>query len=185
MFKIDYALDGPVPGTAGAVHHAATVHLGGTLDEVAQSEAATNAGKTPAAPYALCAQQSQFDDSRAPPGHHTFWAYCHVPNGNNDDLTAVLEAQIDRFAPGFSRHVLARSVKRTADFEASNASYVGGDISAGAVAGLELFARPTFRWPYTTPNPKVLICSSSAPPGPGVHGMCGYWAAQVALQRLR
>lgn len=185
VFKVDYALDAPVPWSASAARDAATIHLGGTLEEVIESEAAPSAGRTSRKPYVLCAQQSQFDDSRAPHGQHTFWAYCHVPNGNNDDLTSVLEAQIERFAPGFSQHVLHRSVKRSGDFETSNASYVGGDISGGSVGGLQLFARPTLRLPYTTPNPRLLICSSSAPPGPAVHGMCGHWAAKLAIKRLR
>ena len=185
VFKIDYALDAPVPWASEAAARAATIHVGGTLDQVAESEASPAAGRTPREPYVLCAQQSLFDDTRAPAGLHTFWAYCHTPNGNDEDLTDVLEAQLEKYAPGFRRHVLARSVKRNVDVEAGNASYVGGDISGGAVSGLQLFARPTLRMPYSTPNPKILICSSSAPPGPGVHGMCGYWAATEALKRLR
>ncbi len=184
VFKIDYALDGPVPWASPQAARAATVHVGGPLDDLVDSEAGPSAGKVASKPYVLCAQQSLFDQTRAPEGHHTFWAYCHTPNGNNDDLTDVLEAQLERFAPGFKKRVLARSIKRNVDVEAGNASYVGGDISGGSVGGLQLFARPTVRMPYTTPNPKILICSSSAPPGPGVHGMCGYWAAKLALNRL-
>ncbi|MBL9037087.1 MAG: NAD(P)/FAD-dependent oxidoreductase [Archangium sp.] len=185
VFKLDYALDAPMPWSAPGAHDAATLHLGGTLAELVESEAAPAAGREPKAPYVLVAQQSRFDDSRAPAGHHTLWAYCHVPNGSTVDMTSRIEAQLERFAPGFRRHVIARHAKHTGDLEAGNASYVGGDISGGSVGGLQLFARPTFRLPYTTPNEGIFICSSSAPPGPGVHGMCGFWAAQAAMKRLR
>ncbi len=185
VFKIDYALDGPMPWRNAEVARAATVHVGGTLDELRESEAAPEAGRVPTAPYVLCAQQSLFDPTRAPPGHHTFWAYCHVPNGNDDDLRPALEAQLERFAPGFSDRVLHRSIKRGGDFEKANQSQLGGDIAGGTLTGLHLLVRPTLRLPYTTPNERILICSGSAPPGPGVHGMCGYGAAEVAKKRLR
>jgi phytoene dehydrogenase-like protein len=185
VFKVDYALSGPMPWRARDCARAATVHLGGTLREVADSEAALADGQVPERPYVLVAQQSLFDDTRAPPGQHTLWAYCHVPNGSSVDATPYIEAQLERFAPGFSKRVLARHAKGPADFEATNASYLGGDISGGAVEGLQLFFRPVPGPPYVTPNPRILLCSSSTPPGPAVHGMCGYWAAQVALERLR
>lgn len=185
VFKLDYALSAPMPWLARECLRAGTVHLGGTLKELTESEAAPSAGRVPERPYVLVAQQSLFDGTRAPPGQHTLWAYCHVPNGSTEDATRVIEAQLERYAPGFQRLVLARHAKGTVDFEASNASYVGGDISGGAVEGLQIFLRPTLAPPYTTPNRRVLLCSSSTPPGPAVHGMCGYWAAQVALKRLR
>lgn len=184
VFKIDYALSGPMPWTAPEAHRAATLHLGGTMRELTESEAQLARGECPSRPYVLVAQQSRFDDSRAPAGQHTLWAYCHVPNGSDADLTEALEAQLERFAPGFRRLVLARSVRRTSHFEAGNAAYVGGDISGGSVAGAQLFFRPT-PWLHRTPNPRILLCGASTPPGPAVHGMCGYWAAQVALERLR
>lgn len=185
VFKVDYALDGPVPWLAKDCARAATVHLGGTMPELAKSEAAPAEGRVPEKPYVLVAQQSLFDETRAPAGHHTLWAYCHVPNGSTEDATPHIEAQLDRFAPGWSKRVLARHAKGPQGFEATNASYLGGDISGGAVEGLQLLFRPVPGPPYVTPNPKVLLCSSSTPPGPAVHGMCGYWAAQVALERLR
>jgi len=185
VFKLDYALSGPMPWARPECAKAPTVHLGGTLDELTASEAAPAAGRVPEKPYVLVAQQSLFDASRAPPGQHTLWAYCHVPNGSTEDATAAIEAQLERHAPGFSRLVLARAVRRPADLEAHNASCVGGDISGGAVDGRQLFVRPAWGRPYATPNPRVLLCSSSAPPGPGVHGMCGFWAAELALKRLR
>lgn len=181
VFKLDYALSGPMPWRSADCSGAATLHLGGTLPELAESEARLSRGEPPERPYVLVAQQSLFDDSRAPEGRHTLWAYCHVPNASDLDVTAQLEAQLERYAPGFQRLVLAKTAKRTSQMESMNAAYVGGDISGGAVEGLQVFLRPS----YATPNPKVLLCSSSAPPGPGVHGMCGYWAAQVALKKLR
>jgi phytoene dehydrogenase-like protein len=185
VFKLDYAMDAPMPWAAPVAHRTSCLHVCGDAEAVAESEAAPAAGRSPERPYVLVAQHTPFDGSRAPAGQHTLWAYCHVPNGSTEDLTARIEAQLERFAPGFKKHVLARHVKRPADFEATNASYVGGDISAGAVEGLQLFFRPTVGLPYVTPNRAVLLCSASAPPGPGVHGMSGYWAAQVALSRLR
>ncbi len=185
VFKLDYALSGPMPWQAKGCERAGTVHLGGTLAEVTASEAAIAAGHVSEHPFTLVAQHTLFDPSRAPAGQHTLWAYCHVPNGSPVDATATIERQFDRFAPGWRSLVLKRAAKGTREVEATNASYVGGDISAGAVDGLQLFFRPTLGLPYVTPNPKVLLCSQSAPPGPGVHGMCGFHAAQVAIQRLR
>lgn len=185
VFKLDYALSGPVPWLAKECARAATVHVGGTMQELANSEAAHAEGRVPERPYVLLAQQSLFDETRAPEGRHTLWAYCHVPNGSEEDATPYIEAQLERFAPGFSQRVLARHAKGPAGLEATNASYLGGDISGGAVEGLQLLFRPLPGPPYVTPNSRILLCSSSAPPGPAVHGMCGYWAAQVALGRLR
>ncbi len=185
VFKLDYALSGPMPWTAPEAHHAATLHLGGAMPELAASEAQVARGEAPTRPFVLAAQQSRFDDTRAPPGQHTLWAYCHVPNGSDLDLTEALEAQLERFAPGFSRLVLARAAKRTSHFEAMNAAYVGGDISGGAVDGSQLVFRPAPGFSHSTPNPRLILCGSSTPPGPAVHGMCGYWASRVALERLR
>ena len=184
VFKLDYALRGPMPWKQAACLRAATLHLGGTLEEITESEAAVADGRVPERPYVLVAQQSLFDDTRAPAGQHTLWAYCHLPNGSTVDATAVIERQLERFAPGFQDLVLARHVKSPRDFEDGNSSYVGGDISGGAVDELQSFFRPTLGMPYTTPNPRLLICSSSAPPGPGVHGMSGFHAASLALKRL-
>lgn len=185
VFKVDYALDGPVPWAAQACARAGTVHLGGTFDQVAESEQAMAEGRIPERPYVLVAQQSLFDDARAPAGHHTLWAYCHVPNGSTVDMIERIESQLERFAPGFRRHVLARSSRTPAMLEAYNSNSAGGDISAGAVEGAQLFFRPTRAFvPYRTPNPRVFLCSASAPPGPGVHGMCGWHAAQHALRAL-
>jgi|APLak6261679142_1056127.scaffolds.fasta_scaffold00015_76 phytoene dehydrogenase-like protein len=184
VFKLDYALSGPMPWLAEASRHAATLHLGGRLPEIAESEARLARGELPERPYVLVAQQSLFDDTRAPSGQHTLWAYCHVPNGSDVDATREIELQLERYAPGFQKLVLAKTAKRTSHMEEMNAAYVGGDISGGAVEGLQIFMRPAVGFSYATPNPKLLICSSSTPPGPAVHGMCGYWAAQTALQRL-
>ena len=181
-FKVDWALDGPIPWKAEACQRAATVHLGGTFDEIAAGEAAVWRGEHPARPYVLVAQQSVFDPTRAPPGKHTSWAYCHVPVGSTVDMTVAIEGQLERFAPGFRDRILARSVLRPADFEHHNANYVGGDISGGVMDVWQLFTRPTVRLsPYSTPAKDVFICSSSTPPGAGVHGMCGYHAAQAVL----
>ncbi len=185
VFKIDYALSGPMPWLAPEARHAATLHLGGRLPELAESEARLSRGEAPVNPYVLVAQQSLFDDTRAPAGQHTLWAYCHVPNGSDLDATEALEAQLERAAPGFQSLVLHRTAKRTSHFEAMNAAYVGGDISGGSVDGVQSLLRPTPFPSHATPNSRVFICSSSTPPGPAVHGMCGYWAAQSALKRLR
>ena len=173
-----------MPWTNEACRRAGTLHVGGTLAMVAQSENETNDGTAPERPYVLVAQQSVFDDTRAPAGKHTLWAYCHVPNNSTFDMTQRMEAQLERFAPGFKKLVLHRATKRPQDFEAGNANYEGGDISAGSISGLQLFFRPTLSaTPWATPNPKVFLCSAASPPGPGVHGMCGFWAARTALDR--
>jgi phytoene dehydrogenase-like protein len=183
VFKVDYALSGPVPWTADACRRAGTVHLGGTLPEVAASEAAVVAGRHPERPFVLVGQQSLVDPGRAPEGKQTLWAYCHVPNGSRVDMTAAIEGQIERFAPGFRDVVLERAVRGPAALEAENPNYVGGDINGGAADLRQMIARPAARiTPYTTPNPRVFLCSSSTPPGGGVHGMCGYHAARAALR---
>lgn len=185
VFKVDYALDGPIPWAAPAAARAATVHVGGTLDEVAASERAL-AGDAPAErPFCLVAQQSLFDETRAPAGKHTAWVYCHVPAGCEVDMTARIEAQMERFAPGFRDLVRARAVHGPAAFERYNENYVGGDIAGGANDWIQIFARPVASLnPYATPNPALYLCSSSTPPGGGVHGMCGYHAAAAALARV-
>lgn len=181
-FKVDYALDGPVPWADPACLRAGTVHLGGTLAEIAAGERAVARGETPERPLTLVAQQSLFDPTRAPAGKHTLWAYCHVPHGSSVDMTARIEAQIERFAPGFRERVLARHISGPADLERYNANYIGGDINGGLQNMGQLFTRPTLALdPYRTPAEGLYICSSSTPPGGGVHGMCGYWAAQSAL----
>jgi phytoene dehydrogenase-like protein len=185
VFKLDYALDGPVPWTAAGCAGAGTLHLGGTLEEIAESERQTTAGLPPTRPYLLVAQHTAFDPSRAPAGKHTLWVYAHVPNGSDFDMTERIEAQIERFAPGFGRLVLARSTRTPKDVAAANANHEGGDISGGAVDGLQLFFRPRMALrPWRTPDPRIFLCSSSTPPGPGVHGMCGYWAAREALHTV-
>lgn len=185
VFKIDYAVDGPIPWRAPECLRAGTVHVGGTLEEIAAAEAATWRGEHPQQPFVLVAQQSLFDPTRAPEGKHTVWAYCHVPHGSTEDMTDRLEAQIERFAPGFRDRILARHTLTAADMEAYNPNYVGGDINAGVQDLRQLFTRPTARLnPYTTPARDLYLCSSSTPPGGGVHGMCGYYAARAALQRL-
>ena len=185
VFKIDYALDGPVPWTVEACRRAGTVHVGGTLAEVAHAEAEVARGRHPERPFVLAAQQSVIDTHRAPDGRHTFWAYCHVPRGSTRDMTGAIEAQLERFAPGFSDVVLARTVTTSAELDAYNPNCVGGDIAGGATDGLQLIFRPMISThPYRTPAPGIFLCSSSTPPGGGVHGMCGYWAAQDALRHL-
>lgn len=184
VFKLDLALDGPIPWTAPECLRAGTVHVGGTLAEVAAAEAAVARGEHPERPFVLLAQQSLFDPARAPAGKQTVWAYCHVPNGSTVDMTDRIEAQIERFAPGFRDRILARGVLTPADLERRNANNVGGDINGGAQDLRQLFTRPVARFsPYTTPNPRLFLCSSSTPPGGGVHGMCGYFAARAALKR--
>jgi phytoene dehydrogenase-like protein len=173
-FKLDIALDGPIPWRAPECGRAGTVHLGGTLEEIAQWER-THTG----APFVLLAQQSLFDPTRAPAGKHTVWAYCHVPNGSNDDYTDAIEHQIERFAPGFRARILARHVLTPAKLEARNANIVGGDIGGGSMDLGQLFLRPN-RHMYRTPLPGVYLCSSATPPGGGVHGMCGYFAVRAA-----
>jgi phytoene dehydrogenase-like protein len=183
VFKLDWALDGPIPWAAEECRRAATVHLGGPFEEIADSERAPWEGRHAERPYVLLTQPSLFDDSRAPAGKHTAWAYCHVPNGSTDDLTDRMEAQVERFAPGFRNLVLARSATATADFERRNANIVGGDINGGAMDLGQLFFRPVRKLvPYRTPLSGVYLCSASTPPGGGVHGMCGQSAALVALR---
>ena len=181
-FKIDYALDGPVPWRNEGCRRAGTVHVGGTAEEIASAEAEVASGRHPDRPFVLVAQQSIVDPSRAPDGKHTLWAYCHVPNGSTVDMTDAIERQIERFAPGFRDLVLGRHVAGPAWFEAHDHAYVGGDISGGAHDGLQLLFRPLLGRPYRTPNPTIFLCSASTPPGGGVHGMCGFHAAQVALR---
>lgn len=182
-FKLDWALDGPIPWKAPQCGRAATVHLGGTFEEIAVAERAVWQGEHPDRPFVLLAQQSLFDPTRAPAGKHTGWAYCHVPNGSTFDMSARIEAQVERFAPGFRDRILARHVITPADFERGNANYVGGDISGGVMDIWQLFTRPALRIdPYSTPAKGIYVCSSSTPPGPGVHGMCGYRAAQSVLR---
>ena len=185
VFKIDWALDAPIPWTAAECGEAGTVHLGGTLEEIADAEAAVWRGEHPERPFVLLAQPTMFDNTRAPSGKHVAWAYCHVPNGSDFEMTERIEAQVERFAPGFRERVLSRSVMSPSDVEAYNANYVGGDIGGGANTLRQLFARPVSAIaPYRTPIKGVYLCSASTPPGAGVHGMCGYWAARDALKRL-
>jgi len=182
-FKLDYALSAPIPWTNPDARRAGCLHLGGTLQEIAHAEAEVNRGRHPDRPFVLVGQQSLADPSRAPEGQHTLWAYCHVPQGSTVDMTDAVERQIERFAPGFRDVVLARSTIDNAEFEAYNPNYVGGDIAGGSHGGLQLVMRPRpGLHPYTTPNPRVLMCSASTPPGGGVHGMCGLHAANAALR---
>ena len=183
--KVDWALSGPVPWQAAACQEAGTVHLGGTLAEVAHSEAEVAAGRLPDRPYCIVAQPGVVDPTRAPAGQHTLWGYCHVPSGSTADASGLIEAQIERFAPGFRDLILARSVRTAADMEQHNPNYVGGDINGGAGTLAQTLMRPTPRWnPYRTAIPGVYLCSSSTPPGGGVHGMCGAGAARAALADL-
>ncbi len=183
VYKIDWALDDPIPFTAEACRTAGTVHLGNTFREIENSEALTWRGKHVKNPFVLLAQQSLFDSSRAPFGKHTAWAYCHVPQGSTEDMTAAVEGQIERFAPGFRERILSRHVFNSNEFEKYNPNYIGGDINGGAIDIRQLFTRPALRWsPYRTSTKGIYICSSSTPPGGGVHGMCGYHAAKRALR---
>jgi phytoene dehydrogenase-like protein len=186
VFKADYALDGPIPWRAGACLRAGTVHVGGTMEEIAAGEAAPWRGEHPERPFVIVAQQSLFDSTRAPEGKHTAWAYCHVPHGSTEDMADRLEAQIERFAPGFRERILARRVVTAAGMEVYNPNYVGGDINAGVQDLRQLFTRPVARLdPYTTPAKDLYLCSSSTPPGGGVHGLCGYFAARSVLGHRR
>ncbi|MGL4608071.1 MAG: phytoene desaturase family protein [Trueperaceae bacterium] len=183
VFKLDYALRETVPWQDKNCLRTATVHLGGTLEEIALSEYQMGQGQHPEKPYVLVAQQSLFDDTRAPTGQHTLWAYCHVPHGSTVDMTAQIESQLERFAPGFKDVVLARHSMNTKDMQMYNANYIGGDINGGAADLLQLLKRPTLGLnPYRTPLRGVYLCSSSTPPGGGVHGMCGYHAARNVLR---
>ncbi|MBN9384545.1 MAG: NAD(P)/FAD-dependent oxidoreductase [Chitinophagaceae bacterium] len=183
VFKIDWALDGEIPFKAAVCRTTGTVHIGNTLEEMVASEQLTWEGGHPEKPFVLLAQQSLFDPSRAPEGKHTAWAYCHVPNGSRNDMTAAIEGQIERFAPGFRDRVLARHVMDTEQMESYNANYIGGDINGGAIDIGQLFTRPALRYsPYRTSEKGIYICSAASPPGGGVHGMCGYHAARRALK---
>lgn len=185
VFKVDWALGGPIPWRDERCGEASTVHVGGTLAEIAAAEAAVWRGEHPERPFVLVVQQSHFDPARAPAGKHTGYAYCHVPAGSTRDLTEVVERQIERFAPGFRERVLGRHVMTTADIERENANAVGGAITGGVADLGQFFTRPVARLdPYATPNPRIFICSASTPPGGGVHGMCGWFAARRALRRL-
>ena len=185
VFKIDWSLDGPIPWKAKECAQAATVHLGGHIEEIARAEDEMWRGRHPERPFVLVAQQSLFDETRAPAGKHTGWAYCHVPHGSELDMTERIEQQIERFAPGFRDLVRTRRTINTAQLEAHNPNMIGGDIGGGSNELLQFMARPVARFdPYSTPNERIYLCSSSAPPGGGVHGMCGYLAAQSALKRL-
>lgn len=184
-FKVDWALDGPTPWTAPECARAATVHLGGTLEEIAASEAAHVRGALHERPFVLFVQPTLFDATRAPAGKHTAWAYCHVPHGFTGDALERIECQVERYAPGFRERILARSVLTPADLERRNANLVGGDISGGVMDLPQIFARPVARpTPYRTPLPGVFLCSSSTPPGGGVHGMSGHLAARAALAEV-
>ena len=185
VFKVDFALDGPVPWEAGECLRAGTIHLGGTLAEISAGEAAVARGEHPERPFVLLAQQSLFDRTRSPEGKHTVWAYCHVPNGSTFDMTARIEGQIERFAPGFRDRILAKRTFGPADLERQNANLVGGDINGGYMDIRQFVARPFPRPnPYSTPAPGLYICSSSTPPGGGVHGLGGFLAARSALRYL-
>ncbi|HVS66729.1 MAG TPA: NAD(P)/FAD-dependent oxidoreductase [Thermoanaerobaculia bacterium] len=184
VFKVDWALDGPIPWQAPGCAEASTVHVGGTLEEVAAAEAAVWRGEHPERPFVLVAQQSRLDPGRAPAGKHTGYAYCHVPSGSDLDMTAAIESQLERFAPGFRDLVLARFTRSARGFEEYNPSYPGGAITGGAQDVTQLFTRPVARLdPYATPNPSIYLCSQATPPGGGVHGMCGHYAARSALAR--
>jgi phytoene dehydrogenase-like protein len=181
--KVDWALDGPVPWSAPDCHRAVTVHVGGTLEEVARSEAEVRAGHHAERPFTLVAQPSVVDPSRAPRGQHTLWGYCHVPNGSPFEMTERIEAQIERFAPGFRDRILARVTRTAGEAESHNPNLLGGDVNGGAATLRQTFFRPVPRWnPYRTPIAGTYLCSASTPPGGGVHGMCGYWAARAVLR---
>jgi phytoene dehydrogenase-like protein len=183
VFKLDLALDGPIPWEAETCTRAATVHVGGTLEEISDAERAVWDGEHPVKPFVLLAQQSLFDPTRSPKGKHTVWAYCHVPHGSTVDMTDRIETQIERFAPGFRDRILARGIRTAVDMEHYNPNYIGGDINGGIQDLWQHFTRPTVRLvPYSTPIKGLYLCSSSTPPGGGVHGMCGYFAARAALR---
>jgi phytoene dehydrogenase-like protein len=185
VFKLDWALDGPIPWQDPACRDASTVHVGGTLEEIAASERDMYRGRHSERPFLILCQQSEIDPTRAPAGKHTGYAYCHVPHASTVDMTDAIETQVERFAPGFRDRILARHAMNTAWFERYNPNYVGGAITGGVADLFQLWNRPVTRIdPYSTPNPRLYICSAATPPGGGVHGMCGYWAAQSALKRL-
>lgn len=185
VFKIDWALDSPIPFTAAECRQAGTVHLGNTFAEIAAGELQTSKGKLVERPFVLLAQPSLVDPSRAPEGKHTAWAYCHVPNGSQADMTSAIEKQVERFAPGFCDTILAKHTMNTVQVQSYNANYVGGDINGGVSDITQLFTRPALRFsPYRTAAKGIYICSASTPPGGGVHGMCGYYAAKRALKDI-
>lgn len=185
VFKLDWALDAPIPWTNELCHKSATVHLGGSMAEIAASEEAVRRGKISDNPFCILTQPSLIDETRAPAGKHTAWAYCHVPNGSTVDRTAAIEAQVERFAPGFGERILARHVMTPADLEAYNPNYIGGDINGGIQDWIQHFIRPTLSSaPYRTPGKGIYLCSSSTPPGGGVHGMCGLHAANAVWQDI-
>jgi phytoene dehydrogenase-like protein len=186
VFKVDWALSGPVPWSMDQCRRAVTVHVGGTFDEVAASEKDVAEGRHSDKPFCIVVQASVVDASRAPGGRQTLWAYCHVPNGSNVDMTERIESQIERFAPGFRDLILARQTTSTAEGEGHNPNYLGGDISGGAGTLRQTLFRPTVRWnSYRTGTKGLYLCSASSPPGGGVHGMCGYGAARTVLADLR
>jgi phytoene dehydrogenase-like protein len=185
IFKIDWALNGPIPWKDPACSRSATLHLGSSFDEILESESNAWTGKISTKPFVIFAQQSLFDSSRAPAGKHTAWGYCHVPCGSTVDMTERIENQIERFAPGFKDLILARHTFNSVQLQQHNENIVGGDIGGGANDLMQIIARPVLKWdPYSTPNPRIFICSSSTPPGGGVHGMCGYNAANSALKKV-
>lgn len=185
VFKIDFALDGPIPFKSKECNQAGAIHIGNTLEEIAYTEQETADGKHPEKPFVLLAQQSIFDASRAPEGKHTAWAYCHVPNGSTEDRSTAIEQQIERFAPGFRERIIGRHTMNTVQMEAYNPNYIGGDINGGIIDIGQLFTRPALRYsPYRTSARGLYICSSSTPPGGGVHGMCGYHAAGRVLKDI-
>jgi phytoene dehydrogenase-like protein len=182
-FKLDLVLDGPIPWRDARLSSAGTIHVGGTFEEVAASERAVAQGRVHDRPFVLVSEPTRHDPTRAPEGRHVAWAYCHVPNGWPGDATERILRQIERFAPGFRDRIIGQHVTRPADLEAYNANYVGGDINGGLQNWAQFFTRPAVRWdPYSTPNPRIFICSSSTPPGGGVHGLCGMHAARSALR---
>jgi phytoene dehydrogenase-like protein len=186
VFKVDWALDAPIPWTNGDCRRAGTVHVGGSLAEIDDSERAVWHNTHHPRPFVVLAQPTVADPTRAPAGKHIAWAYCHVPHGSTADMTQAIENQSERFAPGFLARILARATRNARDIEAYDPNYVGGDINGGMQDLSQLWTRPVIRLdPYSTPNHTLFICSSSTPPGGGVHGMCGYHAARAALRRLR
>ncbi|QWV98688.1 NAD(P)/FAD-dependent oxidoreductase [Geomonas nitrogeniifigens] len=185
VFKIDWALDGAIPWTAAGCRRSATVHVGGTEEEVARGEKEIWRGIHPEQPFVLVAQPTLVDPSRAPDGKHTAWAYCHVPHGSTFDMSDRIESQVERFAPGFRDLILGRHTRNCLEYETYNANIIGGDINGGVQDLRQFLARPTLLAPYRTPLPGVYLCSSGTPPGGGVHGMCGYHAARLALADLK